>query len=69
MTAIQQPANPLTRWAVTTIHAVRHLNSELAGAGDAIARSNRFPRPGPRAGQAQASQADPASAGRVLAGV
>jgi len=69
MTAIQQPASPLARWAMTTIHAVRHLNNELLGAGDAIARANRFPQPGPHADQAQARQAHPASAGHVLAGV
>jgi hypothetical protein len=45
MTAIRQPGNPLTRWTRTTIRAVRHLNDELLGAGEAMARSDRFPRP------------------------
>jgi hypothetical protein len=69
MTATQQPGNPVTRWAKTVIGAVRHLNDELAGAGEAMARSNRFPQPRPQADLAQAKQAHPASGGKVLAGV
>jgi hypothetical protein len=66
MTATQQPGNPVTRWAKTVIGAVRHLNDELAGAGEAMARSNRFPQPRPQADLAQAKQAHPASGARVL---
>jgi hypothetical protein len=66
MTATQQPGNPLTRWAKTVIGAVRHLHGELAGAGEAMARSNRFPQPRPQAGLAQAQQAHPASDAQVL---
>jgi hypothetical protein len=65
MTATQQHGNPITRWATTTIRAVRHLNDELLGAGEAIARSDRFPQ----ADRTRAKQAHPASAGNVLAGV
>jgi hypothetical protein len=45
----------------------RTLNSELTAAGEAMARSNRFPQPGPQANLAQATQAHPA--GKVPAGV
>jgi hypothetical protein len=67
MTATQQQGNPVTRFAKTVIGAFRNLNGELTGAGQAIARSNRFPRPLPQAGAEQATQAHPA--GKVPAGV
>ena len=67
MTATQQPRNPLSRFAKSVIRFVRNLNGELTGAGEAIARTNRFPQPSPQAGLAQAKQAHPA--GKVLAGV
>jgi hypothetical protein len=69
MTATQQPGNPLTRWTKTVIVAVRHLNDELTAAGEAIARSNRFPQPRPQADPAEAKHAHPASAGKALTGV
>ncbi len=69
MTATQQPGNPLTRWTKTVISAVRHLNDELTAAGEAMARSNRFPQPRAQADPAQATKAHPASAGKVLTGV
>jgi len=64
MTATQQQGNPVTRFAKTVIGAVRNLNSELTGAGEAMARTNRFPQPRPQADLAQAKQAHPA--GKVL---
>lgn len=67
MTATQQPRHPVTAFAKTVIGVFRTLNSELTAAGDAMARSNRFPQPSPQAGLAQAKQAHPA--GKVLAGV
>jgi len=67
MTATQQPRNPLSRFAKSVIRFVRNLNGELTGAGEAMARTNRFPQPSPQAGLAQAKQAHPA--GKVLAGV
>ena len=67
MTATQQQGNPVTRFAKTVIRSVRTINSELTGAGEAIARSNRFPQPSPQADLAQAKQAHPA--GKVLSEV
>jgi hypothetical protein len=67
MTATQQAGNPVTRWAKTVIRSVRNLNGELTGAGEAMARSNRFPQPRPQADLAQAKQAHPA--GKELAEV
>jgi hypothetical protein len=68
MTATQQPGNPVTRLAKAVIVGVfRTLNSELTAAGDAMARSNRFPQPSPQAGRERATQAHPA--GQVLTGV
>jgi hypothetical protein len=61
-----QPRYPFTRWIDAPLAAVRYLNKELAGAGAAMARSNRFPQPSPQAGLAQAKQAHPA--GKALAG-
>ena len=40
---------------------------ELLAAGDAIARSNNFPQPGPRAHAAQVMPAFSASVGKVVA--
>ena len=60
MTATQQQGNPVTRFAKTMIGMFRTLNSELTAAGEAMARSNRFPQPGPQANLAQAKQAHPA---------
>jgi hypothetical protein len=57
MTATPQPRRPLTRWATASIRALRSLNQELTGAGEAIARSNRFPQPTPQPDPAPASQA------------
>jgi hypothetical protein len=64
MTATQQQGNPVTRFAKTVIGAVRNLNGELTGAGEAMARTNRFPQPRPQAVLAQAKQSHPA--GKVL---
>jgi len=66
MTAPVQPRRPLTRWATAPIRALRSLNQELLGAGEAIARSNRFPQPTSQADPAQASHAHPAPAYNVL---
>ena len=51
------------------IRAFRNLNDELLGAGEAMARSNRFPQPRPPADLAQARQVHPAASGKVLTGV
>jgi xanthine dehydrogenase iron-sulfur cluster and FAD-binding subunit A len=66
MTATQQPANPVTRWAKTVIRSVRDFYGELTAAGEVQARLNRFRQPRPQADLAQAKQAHPA--GKVLAG-
>jgi hypothetical protein len=66
MTATAQPRRPLTRWATAPLRALRYLHEELLGAGEAIARANRFPPPRPQADLAKATHAHPASAGKVL---
>ena len=66
MTATAQPRRPLIRWATAPFRALRYLNQELLGAGEAIARSNRVPQPRPQADPAQAEHAHPASTGNVL---
>ena len=62
-----QPRRPLIRWAMTApggvIGILRYLNDELLAAGDAMARSSRFPQPGQRA---QAMPTSLTSAGKVL---
>jgi hypothetical protein len=67
MTATQQPRNPVARLAKSVIGAFRSINGELTGAGEAMARTNRFPQSRPHAGVERAKQARPA--GKVLAGV
>ena len=47
MTTTQKPGNPVTRFAKTVIRSVRKLNAELTAAGEAMARTNRFPQPRP----------------------
>jgi hypothetical protein len=63
MTATQPQGNSVTRFAKTVIRSVRNINRELTGAGEAMARSNRFPQAGPK----QAKQAHLAA--KVPAGV
>ena len=69
MTTTPQPGHPITRRAKTVTRAFRKLNDELLGAGEAMARSNRFPQPRPQADLAQAKQVHPVSSGKVLTGV
>jgi len=69
MTTTQQPGHPMTRWAKTVIRTFRNLNDELLGAGEAMARSNRFPPPCPQADLAQAKQVHPVTADKVATGV
>jgi hypothetical protein len=59
-----QPRYPFTRWIDAPLAAIRHLNDELTGAGEALACSNRFPQtraprpqPRPQAGLAAAKRA------------
>lgn len=59
MTATRRPAH----WA---IRALRNLNEELLGAGEAMARAARAPQPGPQADPAEAPHTHPASSERVL---
>jgi hypothetical protein len=62
--ASQQSRSPLSRFAEAVMGVFRNLNGELLGAGEAMARSNRFPQPRPQAALAQAKEAHPA--GKVL---
>ena len=66
MTATAQPRRPLTRWATAPIRAFRHLNQELLGAHEAMARASRFPQPRSQAAPAPAGQVHPASGDKVL---
>ena len=66
--ATGQPRHPLIRWATAPFRALRYLNQELLGAGQAMARSNRFPQPRPQAGPAEATHAQPAPVSKVLTG-
>ena len=47
-TTTTQPRYPFTRWIDAPLAAVRHLNAELTGAGEAMARSNRGPQRRPQ---------------------
>jgi hypothetical protein len=73
MTAARQQRHSLSRWAMTAliraIRALRHLNEELLGAGETIARSARAPQPRPQADAPEAKHGQPASAGKVTTGV
>jgi hypothetical protein len=60
-----QPRHPLIRWATAPFRAFRRLNQELLGAGEAMARSNRFPQPRPQPGPVQAKHPQPAPASKV----
>ena len=65
-----QPRRPFIRRAITApgraVGIVRYLNDELLAAGDAMARSNRFPQPGPHVQAAQVMPVSLASADRIL---
>lgn len=61
-----QPRHPLSRWATAPFRALRYLNQELLGAGEAMARANRFPQPHPQAALAEATPAQPAPVNKVL---
>jgi hypothetical protein len=58
------PRYPFTRWIDAPLAAVRYLNKELSGAGGAMARSNRYPRPRPQDLCAQGRPAGSAWPGR-----
>jgi len=61
-----QPRRPLIRWATAPFRALRYLNQELLGVGEAIAGSNRFPQPRPQTGPVAATPAQPAPVSKVL---
>ncbi len=63
-----QPRRSLTHWLTAPFRAFRYLNDELTSAGGAMARSNRFPQPGPQADLTEAERVLPASAGMWLMG-
>jgi hypothetical protein len=63
-----QPRRPLIRWASPPFRALRHLNQELLGAGEAMARSNRFPQPRPQAGPVDVTHAQAAPVSMELTG-
>jgi hypothetical protein len=55
-----QPRHPLASLLTAPIRAFRHLNQELLAAGEATARSNRFPHPRSQAGPVEAGHVQPA---------
>jgi hypothetical protein len=57
----RQPRHPLIQWATAPFRALRYLNQELLGAGEAMARSNRFPQASP----VEATHAQPAPVSKV----
>jgi hypothetical protein len=73
MIAAPQQRHSLSRRAMTAlsraIRALRYLNEELLGAGEAMARSARAPQPRLQTDAAEAKHAQPASAGKVTTGV
>ena len=62
-----QPRHSFTRRLAAPFRALRHLNWDPTGLGEAVSGSSRFPQPRPEADLAQAKQAHPA--GKVPAGV
>jgi hypothetical protein len=60
-----QPRRPLIQWVTAPFRTLRFLNQELLGAGEAIARSNRFPQPRPQAGPVEATHAQQAPVSKV----
>ena len=61
----RQPRHPLIRRVTAPFRALRYLNQELLGAGEAIARANRFPQPRSQAGPVEAKHAQPAPVSKV----
>ena len=55
------------RWLTALFRALRHLNWDPTGLGEAVSGSSRFPQPRPQADLARAKQAHPA--GKVPARV
>jgi hypothetical protein len=60
-TTTTQPRHTTPRWLTAPFRAIRHLNDELTGAGEAIACSNRSPQRRPQS----CAQADWAVAKRA----
>ena len=58
-----------TRRLTAPFRALRHLNWDPTGLGEAISPASRFPQPRPQADPAAAEYAHPASTGKVLTGV
>jgi hypothetical protein len=61
-----RPRHPLIRWATAPFRALRHLNWDPTGLGEAISPSSRFPQPRPQAGPVQATHAQLAPASKTL---
>ncbi len=59
----------LTRRLTAPFRALRHLNWDPTGLGEAIFPASRVPQPRPQADLAEATRVHPASAGKVPAGV
>jgi hypothetical protein len=61
-----RPRSPLILWASAPFRALRYLNQQSLAAGEAIARSNRFPQPRPQVGPVRAKHAQPALVSKPL---
>ena len=64
-----QPRHSFTRRLTAPFRALRYLNWDPTGLGDAISGSSRFPQPRPQADLAEAKRVHPASADKVPVGV
>ena len=59
----------VTRWLTAPFRAVRYLNWDPTGLGEAVSPASRFRQPGPQADLAEAKPVHRASVGKVPAGV
>jgi hypothetical protein len=64
-----KPRRSLTRRLTVPFRALRHLNWDPTGLGEAISRSSGIPQPRPQADLAEAKRVHPASVGKVPVGV
>jgi hypothetical protein len=66
----KQPRRSFTRRLTAPFRALRHLNWDPTGLGEAVSiLTSRVPQPRPQADLAEAKRVHPASAGKVPAGV
>ena len=64
-----QPRRSFTHRLTAPFHALRHLNWDPTGLGEAISPASRVPQPRPQPDLAEAKRVHPASAGKAPVGV